>query len=304
MRRRYRIVILSVLLLSLGGFLLFRYYSPKAHLEQRIVGLFGEDVPIALAIDTPYDPDNPHQTYKPFVTLIDPANGKVLTNGAGGFDSHHRGLFIGWSEVTGSKGTFDFWHMEGVSQRHAGWVQTATQETNGIHVQAVEWRGPDGEEWIAETRTLSATRLDEGLCAVDFQSNLRAVNEDLELRGDPHHAGMHVRLPNEVCFHYWTTEYLLPAGSSRVEDDCVEGAWWVRCSATIGGNRYSLVHLTHPQGFEKPPIYSIRRYGRFGAFFEPDLKRGELKTFQFRVVYGRGEISSDDCRRLYEDFAH
>jgi len=279
-----------------------RQYAPRESLDQSTVKLEADNSVPALAIDTPYDPANHHQTYKPFVHLLDPS-GNRLTNGAGGFDSHHRGLFIGWNQVTGSKGTFDFWHMEGVSQRHKAWVQSPTQEAKGIHVQSIEWSGPDGEVWIEETRVLSATRLEGDLSAVDFQSTLVAPHEDLLLRGDPHHAGMHVRLANEVCFHYWTTEYLLPEGANRLEDDCVEGAWWVRCGATIDGSRYHFVHITHPNNFEKAPVYSIRRYGRFGAFFEADLQKKEPKTFRFRVVYGERELGREECEGLFRDYS-
>ena len=50
------------------------------------------------------------------------------------------------------------------------------------------------------------------------------------------------------------------------------------------------------------PVYSIRRYGRFGAFFEPDLEEGTPLAFDFRIVVSDHTLGAAECEGLYRDY--
>jgi hypothetical protein len=56
----------------------------------------------------------------------------------------------------------------------------------------------------------------------------------------------------------------------------------------------------HPTG---EPVYSIRRYARFGAFFEPDLEEGTPLVLNFRIVLSQSELDQKACEALYKAYA-
>ena len=63
------------------------------------------------------------------------------------------------------------------------------------------------------------------------------------------------------------------------------------------------MHMTSPRLPAGVPLYSIRKYGRFGAFFESEVT--ELKPLEtaFRIVYSDKPLEQDRCEALYQAFA-
>jgi len=236
-------------------------------------------------------------TYKVFTHIYDFEGKEPITKGPGGKYSHHRGLFIGWRATKVGEATYDTWHMTNCRQEHVAWLPGAVQS------QEIRWCGDDGRAFIREVRTISAAPGKDGLRIIDFQSTLTSLSGTVALRGDLQHAGMQVRLANEVSEHEDTTRYILPEGAEELADDKVVGAWWVCCSAVVRGKRYWLVHMTPPDHPTGQPVYSIRRYARFGAFFELDLHEAEPVAFNFRIIVSERELDRDACRELYSEYA-
>ena len=56
----------------------------------------------------------------------------------------------------------------------------------------------------------------------------------------------------------------------------------------------------HPTGV---PVYSIRRYARFGAFFESDLAQDKPLTVRFRILVSEAELDQAACQALYEAYS-
>jgi len=138
---------------------------------------------------------------------------------------------------------------------------------------------------------------------VDFRSTLTSLAGDIELKGDLQHAGMQVRMANEVVDHEDTTEFLLPEGARETDDDEVLGAWWVRGSFDVNDARWDVLHMTPPDHPTGEPIYSIRDYGRFGAFFETTLTEAEPLALHFRVAWTPDRLSPEACAHLYALYA-
>jgi len=246
-----------------------------------------------------YDPAQHRATYKPYTALLAPGTGRVLTKGVGGIDTHHRGLYLGWNAVEVEGKTYDFWHMaSGVYQQQTGY---AARDDGGATAR-IAWCLPGGKTVLEEERSLRARVGEDGTRCFDFTTTLRAVDAPVRLRGDLHHAGMHVRLSNEVCFHPWSTRYILPEDASARGNSRVTGAWWVCCSARVSGRRYWFMHMTDPAAFDNAPVYSTRAYGRFGAFWEVDLRPGEPRTFRFGVLLSTAPLDRATCGAHYAAF--
>lgn len=246
-----------------------------------------------------YDEANRDETCKVFSHLIGLNNETVLTKGSGGKYPHHRGLFIGWRETEVGEKTYDTWAMKNAHQTATG-VLDAGLNMDGYEIS---WLGDDGMLILEENRMLRLVADAAGVRQVDFMSTLVARDKPVKLRGDLQHAGMQVRLANEISEHEDTTEYILPEGAKELDDDKVVGAWWVGVNVDIAGKRHGVMHMTPPTHPTGEPIYSIRRYARFGAFFEPDIEAGKGLNLLFRVAWTDHALDREACQKLYDAFA-
>lgn len=243
------------------------------------------------------------ETYKVFTHLYNFDGDALLTKGSGGLYTHHRGLFIGWMDTSFGDQTVDTWHMRGCYQTHLEWLEQEVGESESRQVELIEWRDRSDVPFIRETRTIAARVGEGGLRIVDFQSRLEAVDHPVTLRGDLQHAGMQIRLANEVSDHPETTQYILPDIAEVQEDDEVVGAWWAGCNADIGDNRYGFIHMTRPDHPTGVPVYSIRPYGRFGAFSEHEVEPGEPLVLNYRIVVSDAPMDRPACDALYKAYS-
>ena len=253
-------------------------------------------------VTTPFMPDFREDTYKVYTHLYDFDGIAPITKGPGGKYTHHRGMFIGWKDTLVGENDYDTWHMPNCTQRHVRWRQLEVAEGTASQAEDIAWCDADGAPFITEIRRISAQPGNNGLRIFDFYSTLTSVKGTIHLRGDLQHAGMQVRMANEVSEHEDSTQYLLPEGAEELDNDKVVGAWWVCCSPVVRETRYWVVHMTpadHPTG---QPVYSIRRYARFGAFFETDLVEGQPLDLAFRVVVATRELNREKCAALYRAY--
>lgn len=283
--------------------------------EDKTLDLIIGGVPWAKTVITPYDDSSKEareQTYKVYTHIMDFAGKEPITKGAGGQYTHHRGLFIGWRVTTVGDKKFDTWHMTDCYQAYTKYAGASGGADQNAQALEIEWRDLDDKPFIREMRQVNAYAGSDGIRIFDFASILTALDEDITLRGDSHHAGMQVRLSNEVAENPEKTVYILPEGAKRLDNDEVSGAWWVVCNATIGGKSYSVMHMHRPSSvarFNQPSdpvgvmLYSIRPYARFGAFFEPNLKKGEPLALTFRVIVSEQPIDGAKAAALYAEYA-
>lgn len=277
-----------------------------------LAGLAFADESVDLVVDgtpwlrtmiTPYDDASPEareQTYKVYTHIMDFDGGQPITKGPGGLYPHHRGLFIGWRETHVGRTTYDTWHMPDCYQRYAGKTWEVSGSNWAGHTVHVEWCDLEGHPFIDEYRTITVRSAPGETRVIDFYTQLTALERDITLRGDSHHAGMQVRLSNEVSEHQDATEYILSKGSEALPNDEVANAWWAVCSTDIGGEHYWVMHMTPPTHPYGVPMYSIRPYGRFGAFFQPNLVTRQPLKLRFRVVVSKHPIDAARAEGIYQ----
>jgi hypothetical protein len=291
------------------GFALALVCAPLATAQDATLDLKIGDVTVAKTVITPYDDssmESREATYKVYTHVMEFAGVQPITKGAGGLYTHHRGMFVGWRETTVGDKKFDTWHMTDSYQefvdegevRHVG-----GERISGAQSLHIKWRGNDGTYIVDEDRAIMTSIADDGTRRFDFTSMLAAGDQPVSFRGDSHHAGMQIRLSNDVSEHQDTTKYTAQPGAEFLKNDEVSGTWWVVCSADIGGKRYWVMHMTPQDAPGGMPLYSIRPYARFGAFFEPDLKAGESLSMTFRIVVSETEITPERAAALYAEYA-
>ena len=242
-------------------------------------------------------------TYKVYTHVYDFAGKDYLTKGAGGKFTHHRGLFIGWKDTLIGGVDYDTWHMTNCTQEHLEWLAQDNGAAASSQKEVIDWKDDDGKPIIHEVRTIAASQGEGGSRLIDFTSELNSKRGTIQLKGDLQHAGMQIRMANEVSEHEDSTQYILPEGAKENKDDEVVGAWWVMGSVIVNENRVWVLHMTSPDLVTGQPVYSIRRYARFGAFFEPELKEGTPLELSFRVVVSEKELDAKACASLYAAYA-
>ncbi len=289
--------------LTLAGAMLWTTQA-GAQLKHLTQDLQVGDTTVLRTMYTPFDPENAEETYKVYTHVMDFAGETPITKGVGGQFSHHRGLYIGWSRtMLDGEDSFDTWHMPNSYQEHVEWLHLEMGEGHSTQRQRIDWNTREDETLIREVREITAHVAPDGMRVIRFASSLEAVVGDIELRGDSHHAGMQIRMSNEVTEHPETTEYILPEGAERLDNDEVSGGWWAAAGVDVGGKRYWVLHMTPQDHVGGEPLYSIRPYARFGAFTEPDIAQGETLEMDFVVIISEQELDQAACQALYNAYA-
>lgn len=172
-----------------------------------------------------------------------------------------------------------------------------------VQTERILWKNDQGEAFIRESRRITASsRTAANLRVIDFSSTLDSLQGTIQLKGDLQHAGMQVRMANEVSEHPESTEYTLPFEAELHEDDRVTGADWACCSCVVNGARYWVLHMTPESNVTGTPVYSIRPYARFGAFFETGLQEGSPLELRFRIILSDQPLERSECIRLYRSY--
>jgi len=236
---------------------------------------------------TAYDPtskDSLHQTYKTFHHVWGFHGDGFITKGAGGQYTHHRGLFIGFSKTRVGDKQWDFWHCKGVSVRHEKYdpAAEAMGPVLGRILSQTGWYDPDGKVVVRDYRQVTAWRQVEAQALLDFVITIEAVSDKVSLKGDPQHAGFQYRAVESKPGKGNKTTYVRSTESTGGKNDVWEGAEWITGIFQHGENNYAVTHMDHPKN-PRPTVYSTRNYGRFGAYFEKDLKKGEKLELRYRI---------------------
>jgi len=250
-----------------------------------------------------FDPSTPQrrfETYKPFLHVYDGA--QRLTNGPDGQSEyvadriqfpHHRGIFIGWNKLTCEGKRYDLWHMPNVAQVHQRFEEKTVAGDIAKFVSVVHWNDPEGEPILVERRSITAHRLAApAIVQLDFKSELKAVQGDVQLDGDPEHAGVQYRPHNDVAKGDAAdkAKYLFHADGIDPHKD--KDLPWVAMTYGLAGKRYVVQHMNHPDN-PKGTVYSAYRdYGRFGAFPKTTVKKGQTLTLRYRFWIAQGEMPS------------
>jgi len=263
-----------------------------------------------------FDPSTPQrrfETYKPFLHVYD--GSQRLTSGPDGQSEyvaekilypHHRGIFIGWNKLGFEGKRYDLWHMPNVAQVHQRFEEKRTEGDVTRLVSVVHWNAPDGEPLLVERRHITARRLDDStVVLLDWRSDLTAVRGDVELDGDPEHAGVQYRAHNDVGAgpDEGKAQYLFHRDGIDPRTD--KDLPWVTLSHGLAGNRYWVQQMNHPDNPKNTVFSAYRDYGRFGAFFTKTIEKGQTLSLRYRFQISRGETPSrEDLASHYAAYAN
>jgi hypothetical protein len=229
------------------------------------------------------------ETYKVYTHIFDDGGKDPITKGAGGQYTHHRGIFIGWSKTRVGGKQVDSWHMKGCNQVYQKILKEEADEDSASLTILVHWVTAEGTVFIEEERTQVFRRAtgEGAYLQVDFDTVLKAANAEVELNGDPEHAGCQFRPANEVSKNK-SAKYLFHKDGLNLKKD--KDLPWAALSFKLGDKAYFAQHMSH-SSIPKGNTYSAYRdYGRFGAYFVKSISKGESLHLRYRYLVGAGEM--------------
>ena len=248
-------------------------------------------------------PEKKHDTYKVFYHVMNEEGTDTLTKGPGDKFTHHRGIFIGWSRLQhGGKG-HDLWHMKsGSAQVHKEILKQEADDKKSTLSTLIHWLAADGETvCIEEKRTVTVHHGAKGAhLLLDFETELKAVNGDVELKGDPEHAGFQYR-PHQDVVRNKSSKYTFHEEGVTAKN--AKDLPWAALTYDLKDRKYTVQHMNHPANPKGVRYSAYRDYGRFGAFFEQPIKGGESLKLKYRIRITGGEAPARDLMAgQYEQF--
>ncbi len=123
---------------------------------------------------------------------------------------------------------------------------------------------------------------------------LKAIAGDINLDGDPEHAGFQYRPHNDVAIapSEKRAMYLFPTETTDPTRD--QNIPWVGLEYPPNGKTYHVLHCTSPAN-PQPYVYSAYRdYGRFGSFFKTTIPQGQSLKLDYRIQITPGGLASRD----------
>lgn len=259
-----------------------------------------------------YDPADHANTFKPFHHVYGFHDEGFITKGPpGGLYPHHRGIFFGFKTQYG-----DFWHCPDVHQQHTGYLFNV--ESSGPvaarTASTVDWIAKDGRAVVRDTRDVTAYRVSADTLVLDYDITVASLTGgDVQLTGDPQHAGFHFRAAQEVADQKPAGAKTIDGGATYVRPPTAKftknDEWldcpWVACSFSIKDHPYTVLHMDHPSN-PTPTTYSTRAYGRVGAFFVDTVSADKPLHLKYRLVVLDGSVhaslSQDELAARYADF--
>ena len=176
--------------------------------------------------------------------------------------------------------------MKNVNMVHQKFVEQKADDQSATVTSVIHWNDPSGKPMVEETRTLTVHFSDkEAHLLADFVTQLKAVNGDVELRGDPEHAGIQYRPHNDVSKNK-SAKYTFHAEGIDPKKD--RDLAWVALTYKLGDDVYTVQHMRHPDDPSDSVYSAYRDYGRFGNYFVKKIADGETLTlrYRFRITTG------------------
>ena len=244
-----------------------------------------------------------HDTYKPYLHVYDAQGKRMITKGPGGKFTHHRGIFLGFSKLGVSGKRYDLWHMKEGVQVHRAFADQTADATGASFTSRINWQTNKGKLLLLEKRKFKFMTPPRGAYAlIEMHSELQAIAGDAELSGDPEHAGAQFRPANDIVAA--ETKYFFHKDGIDPKTDL--DLPWVGETFRLatGKAKHSVVILNHPDNPKKTRFSAYRDYGRFGAYPELTIGKGETASLRYRWIICGGKMPATDVvERAGEKFA-
>jgi Methane oxygenase PmoA len=270
-----------------------------------------------------FDPSSPQRiedTFRVFHQVFGPGTGEAITKGAGGYEPHHRGLFVGWRDTIVEGKTLNTWSRargKEAYQRHVRFLEQKADADSGSMTSEITWNDGSDKPFLDEIRAVRVANVGPTvghsvappIWQIDWTSTLSSRRGEIMLRGDRQHAGFQFRAAQEVAEKKSAT-YIRPAGfpqepkpfevDDRKNPDRHVNLGWFAMSYEAKRTRYTVAYFQDP-ALPKPSMFSERPYGRFGAYFPANVTPDKPLTLRYRLLVFTGKPPARDALQTRYD---
>ncbi len=270
-----------------------------------------DDMPVVEYVHPVFDSNRIDETMKPFHHVYAPDGSQLITKGAGGNYSHHRGIFYGYNNIRFNDKTVNTWGGQVRSNEHSSFEAEWTGPVFGGHEVVIDWIDRDDEIFAKDIRKIQVYQLPGNEMMIDVESMLSSKVGPVELDGDHHHAGIQFRAAQYV---YDNAEYsrfvrpddwaCFPEDREMNDSDWYLNSPWNIFRFVVEGEPYTVGYFSHPQNPQGGQM-SERLYGRFGEFIPGMvIDEGQPLTLRYRLLIANGhEIDRERMVREYNAYS-
>jgi hypothetical protein len=265
---------------------------------------------------------------KPFLAPLRSASGLIVTRrfpmetveGESHDHPHHRGLFIGYGNVSG----VNFWETErgskasGDNPTTKGLIvleklgELKPGKKSGSIAASFAWQAPERGAMLEEQRTM----------IFYAEHDLRTVDVDFTLTpkipvkfADTKEGFFAIRVADSISGKKGGI-MTNSEGAQTEKNVWGKRADWVDYEGTVEGHKVGILIFDDPGNFNHPPRWHSRDYGLFAVNpfgvkdFDPNasepgghsLAAGESLRFEYRVIVHPGDLSKKEIADLYSAY--
>ncbi|MDB5051250.1 MAG: hypothetical protein JWO30_4321 [Fibrobacteres bacterium] len=191
-----------------------------------------------------------------------------ITKGAGRLWGHHRGIWLGWSDVTSQGKTDNFWECpDGNHQSHNRYLPER-EAANGVFARRAsqtDWIDAAGTLMGQDIREVTAWFPADGMLALDFAAQVISPKGEMTVKATPAHGGLQFRSDSQDD----TATAILPKDAVLQPADVIavkDSNSWVFESFNVKTSRYGVLAMDHPAS-PRPTKQNFKGYGRIGAYY-------------------------------------
>jgi hypothetical protein len=195
-----------------------------------------------------------------------------ITKGAGRLWGHHRGIWLGWSDVTANGKTDNFWECpDGNHQTHNRYLpeREAANEVFARRASVTDWIDAAGTLMGQDIREVTAWFPADGILALDFAAQVISPKGDMTVKATPAHGGLQFRSDSQDD----TATAIMPKDAVMQPADVIgvkdSNSWVFERFNVKTTNRYGVLAMDHPAS-PRPTKQNFKGYGRIGAYYGGD----------------------------------
>ncbi len=231
-------------------------------------------------------------------------DGTVLTDDFPKDHYHHRGIFWAWPSMKVRGKTVQLWHLQGIAQHHAKWLDRRADAGSALLAVRNDWRLDDGERAGSETVRIRVHKADAVGRAIDFELTFEAIGGPIELLGA---AGKGY---GGFCFRFAPrTDTVITTEAGKQKDSNEKPFKWADLSARFegAGEMSGAAVFVNPKNTGAPHGWTLRHYGFLGPSW-PGLKPYTLEpgasvVLRYRVYVHRGNAEEAGVAEAYRAYA-
>ena len=156
---------------------------------------------------------------------------------------------------------------------------------------------------VEETRKVTVYRTGKrAILLLDFETELKAINGEVYLNGDPEHAGFQYRPHDDVAKGPAEVKAKYLFHKEGIDPKKDKDLPWVALEYGLNGKQYSVQYMSDPANPNADAVYSAYRdYGRFGEFFKHTIGAGQTLKLRYRIRISEGPLP--DRKSLAKQYA-